>query len=100
MTTNVIARFWRLLAAPTADFGTGASLGFFGRLWLLPRDAPPPPPMALSAAATLAVVGVAFEVARIRSIARWRAAWDRYAELELARATIVVEPVRQQVRGR
>jgi hypothetical protein len=55
--------------------------------------------VALFAAVTLAaVVSVAFQVARIRANVRLCAAWDRYAELELA--TIVVQPVHQQVRGR
>jgi hypothetical protein len=95
-----IVRFLRKHVAP-ADRMSGATLGLFGWPWLFPTDAPSPPPGALFAAATLAVlVGVAFQVAHIRANVRLRAAWDHYAELELVPATILVQPVRQQERGR
>ena len=98
--TNAIKSQRREHVAPFHR-AAGVSLGLFGCPWLLPTPAPPPPPGALIFAVTSAALTlVAFEIARTRANARWRAAWDRHAELELARATIEVQPVRDQVRGR
>jgi hypothetical protein len=80
---------------------TGTTLGLIGAPGFFQADGTPPRSWTFFAAlATSALISIAIQVARTRANLRMRTAWDRYAELELARATIAVQPVRQQVRGR
>lgn len=100
MTNHAADGQWQRLVDPS-ERPTGGTLGLIGWPGFFQADGTPPRFWTfLTALATVAFVGVAFQVTRTRASVRLRTAWGRYAELELARATIAVQPVHQQDRGR
>jgi membrane protein YdbS with pleckstrin-like domain len=64
-----------------------AIIGLGGWLWFSAADSPAWKAVALVAVLALAaLVGVAWYLPRVRTEGRWRAAVDRYAEQEQAKA--------------
>jgi hypothetical protein len=89
MTTNAMAHPRRTSPARSAVFRAArlSAFGFLGWLWLSLDD---PARIAVPLVAVLALAALAtmaWYTSRARAERRWRAAWRRYAEQELAKRT-------------
>jgi hypothetical protein len=90
MTTDAMAHPWRtpLAWSAVSRAARWLTFGFLGWLWLSAADDPARRAVSLVAVLVLAALaGVTWHTSRARAERRWRAAWDRYAEQELAKRT-------------
>jgi hypothetical protein len=90
MKTSAIARFWRSPLAHSAVRRTArlSIFGLVGWFWFLSGTRSPSKALGLVAVLVLAaLVGIAWYVSRAQADRRQRAAFDRYARMEQAKAT-------------
>ena len=90
MTTNAMAHPRRTSVALSTVFRAARwfTFGFLGWLWLSSADEPARTAVSLVAVLALAAtVSITGYLSHVHTERRWRAAWDRYAEQELAKLT-------------